>query len=83
LVDFTTVLKEYTTSIFNTEGYAKAALLCAGFLFSYLLNLKAEVEHSSKTVANFYKTVRFEVFMAVTMKNGVFWDVTPCGFCKN
>jgi hypothetical protein len=26
--------------------------------------------------------VRFEVFMAVTMKNGVFWDVTPCGSCK-
>jgi hypothetical protein len=25
----------------------------------------------------------FEVFMAVTMKNGVFWDVTPCGTCKN
>jgi hypothetical protein len=22
--------------------------------------------------------VRFEVFMAVTMKNGVFWDVTQC-----
>jgi hypothetical protein len=27
--------------------------------------------------------VRFEVFTAVTMKNGVFWDVTPCGSCKN
>jgi hypothetical protein len=27
--------------------------------------------------------VRFEVFAAVTMKNGVFWDVTPCGSCKN
>jgi hypothetical protein len=27
--------------------------------------------------------VRFEVFLAVTMKNGVFWDVTPCGSCKN
>jgi hypothetical protein len=26
--------------------------------------------------------VRFEVFMAVTMKNGVLW-VTPCGSCKN
>jgi hypothetical protein len=26
---------------------------------------------------------RFEVFMAVTMKNAVFWDVTPCGSCKN
>jgi hypothetical protein len=21
--------------------------------------------------------------MGVTMKNGVFWDVTPCGSCKN
>jgi hypothetical protein len=27
--------------------------------------------------------VRFEVFTAVTMKNGVFWDVTSCGSCKN
>jgi hypothetical protein len=27
--------------------------------------------------------VRFEVITAVTMKNGVFWDVTACGSCKN
>jgi hypothetical protein len=27
--------------------------------------------------------VRFEVFTAVTMKNGVFWYVTPCGSCKS
>jgi hypothetical protein len=27
--------------------------------------------------------VRFEVFTAVTMKNGVFLVVTPCGSCKN
>jgi hypothetical protein len=27
--------------------------------------------------------VRFRVFMAVTMKNAVFWDVTLCGSCKN
>jgi hypothetical protein len=27
--------------------------------------------------------VRFEVFTAVTMKNGIFWVVTPCGSCKN
>jgi hypothetical protein len=27
--------------------------------------------------------VRFEVFTTVTMKNGAFWDVTPCGSCKN
>jgi hypothetical protein len=27
--------------------------------------------------------VRFEVFTALAMKNGVFWDVTPYGSCKN
>jgi hypothetical protein len=27
--------------------------------------------------------VRFEVVTEVTMNNGVFWDVTPCGSCKN
>jgi hypothetical protein len=27
--------------------------------------------------------VRFEVFTAVTMKKGAFWDVTPCGSSKN
>jgi hypothetical protein len=26
--------------------------------------------------------LRFEVFTTVTMKNGVFWDVAPCGSCK-
>jgi hypothetical protein len=29
------------------------------------------------------RVVRFEVFTAVTMKNDVFWNVTPCGSCKN
>jgi hypothetical protein len=27
--------------------------------------------------------VRFEVFTALTKKNAVFWDVTPCGSCRN
>jgi hypothetical protein len=27
--------------------------------------------------------VRFEGFTAVTVKNRVFWDVTPCGSCEN
>jgi hypothetical protein len=33
--------------------------------------------------AGLNKDVTFEVFTAVTMKNCVFWDVTPCGSCKN
>jgi hypothetical protein len=28
------------------------------------------------------KSTRFEVFVVVTMKKVVFWDVTPCGSCK-
>jgi hypothetical protein len=27
--------------------------------------------------------VRLEIFMAVTMKNAIFWDDTPCGSSKN
>jgi hypothetical protein len=30
-----------------------------------------------------FRPVRFEVFTVVTMKNAIFWDVTPCGSCKN
>jgi hypothetical protein len=26
---------------------------------------------------------KFEVFMAVTVKNDVLWGVIPCGSCKN
>jgi hypothetical protein len=32
--------------------------------------------HPSEKTPTF---VRFEVFTAVSMKNVVFWDVTPCG----
>jgi hypothetical protein len=34
-------------------------------------------------VLNNVNSVRFEVFTSVTMKNAIFWDVTPCGSCKN
>jgi hypothetical protein len=39
------------------------------------------IQHT-KIMENSIIDVRFEVFTAVTMKNGVFWDVTPCGSCK-
>jgi hypothetical protein len=32
---------------------------------------------------NNLKYVRFEAFAVLTMKNAVFWDVTPCGSSKN
>jgi hypothetical protein len=43
--------------------------------------------HKESVVAKFQildrqHSVRFEVFTAVTMKNAVFWDITPCGSCN-
>jgi hypothetical protein len=35
------------------------------------------------TILHCLSFVRFEVFTVVNMKNSGFWDVTPCGFCKN
>jgi hypothetical protein len=32
---------------------------------------------------NINMLVGYEVSTAVTMKNALFWDVTPCGSCKN
>jgi hypothetical protein len=48
-------------------------------IFSRIGRLSQE----SVQVRGWYERVRFFVFTAVTMKNGVFWDVTQCGSCKN
>jgi hypothetical protein len=42
--------------------------------------LCSSLNYHVKTTCDF---VRSEVFTAVTMKNCVFWDVSPCGSCKN
>jgi hypothetical protein len=34
-------------------------------------------------VQNYDNYIRFGIFMAVTMTNAVFWDITPCGSCEN
>jgi hypothetical protein len=39
--------------------------------------------HSNRREKRKILYIRFEVFTAVTMKNGAFWDVTACGSCKN
>jgi hypothetical protein len=55
--------------------------------FLAMLDMKMEVKirenkmNSSHGVESIH--VRFEVFTAVNMKNGVFWDVTQWDSCKN
>jgi hypothetical protein len=43
----------------------------------------AQDRYRWRDLVNSIMNVRFEVFTAVTMKNGVFLDVTPSGSCKN
>jgi hypothetical protein len=44
---------------------------------------KRDMFMDAPTIGTYSMYIRFEVFTAVTMKNGVFLDVTPCGCCKN
>jgi hypothetical protein len=46
------------------------------------LQVKKYTKKLIPQIANRLIVVRFEVFMAVTMKNVVFWDVTPCRSCE-
>jgi hypothetical protein len=43
----------------------------------------ANLQHLVASAMNTDCYVRFDVFSAVTMKNGVFWNITLCGSCKN
>jgi hypothetical protein len=47
------------------------------------LDIETRFVPNRNTLRHRYRPVRFEVFTAVTMKNVVFWDVTPYGSCKN
>jgi hypothetical protein len=50
-------------------------------IYQLLKFLQRDVESSG--VSRLEGVVKFEVFTAETMKNDVFWDVTPRGSCKN
>jgi hypothetical protein len=43
----------------------------------------SQILNETALINDFMSLVRFEEFIAVTMKNSVFWDVTPCDSCKD
>jgi hypothetical protein len=61
-------MKPGRNRLHESEAFLEAASRSATPKYNILLNVKF---------------ARFEVFTAVTMKNGAFWDVTPRGSCKN
>jgi cytidine deaminase len=50
------------------------------FKGTFCLHQQGEKNQRARNRVNI---VRFDVFTAVTMMNGVFWDVTPCGSCTD
>jgi hypothetical protein len=75
---------QYATSCHH-QVYDKKIKDSANLVLVFCVHMKVAVlwHEMSYASPDIYQNVRFEVFTAVTMKNGVFWDVTPCGSCKN
>jgi hypothetical protein len=86
-----------TTAAYKTSLCRKFKFIYCGVYTTYILILMQITGLSNrkdKSIRTFLHPlqpavwakiylVRFEVCTAVTMKNGVFWDVTPFGSCKN
>jgi hypothetical protein len=52
-------------------------------MYSIVIIILIYYRYTSTDLTNKLSYERFEIFTAVTMKNNVFWDVTPYGSCKN
>jgi hypothetical protein len=80
----------FVSSLFSLiigEAYWVRCFMRRGLQFQSEAEARLHVRHSHclsrAAVVSSSCIVRFEDFTAVTMKNGVFWDVTPRGSCKN
>jgi hypothetical protein len=61
--------------------YADSKMISGAFIF--FPNIRRDCQAWELNKETKIRGVRFEVFTAVTMKNGVLWDVTPRRSCKN
>jgi hypothetical protein len=61
----------------------KLCMLCTSSMDMHLSVMGESICSMSRIAKWKVKIVRFEVFTAMTVKSGVFWDVRPCGSCKN
>jgi hypothetical protein len=52
-------------------------------LIRWLLTTNIPSKLKTQKCWTLFIVVRFEAFMAMTMKYAIFWDVTACGSCKN
>jgi hypothetical protein len=74
----------YLKSIAMQVMWCTLTVLTCFNIYIFLRGLTIMIQHRNYLISVHLKDdVRFEVFTVVTMKNGVFWDVMPCGSCKN
>jgi hypothetical protein len=65
-------------TVVSINSHNPSSLLSQGRYIVDHTNLTSNFEHSTFLVTSCLVTDSH-----LTMKNGVFWDVTPCGSCKN
>jgi hypothetical protein len=66
-----------------SEKLRKGIEECCLLGYKNPVNASQEIYYISTTGPSWLILCKFEGFIAVTMKNAVFWDVTLCGCCKN
>jgi hypothetical protein len=81
---FTDALCKIGALLFHVDCTAEANVYCVAQYDQFPSHSRPH-QYSEKLGTQKLSTtfVRFDVLTAVTMKNGVFWDVKPCGSCKN
>jgi hypothetical protein len=78
-------LNQSQFSLFSGQEKCRDSKFCDKFIIVLYVSVNKIYSYvrDFNVITNNPSDVRLEVFTAVTMKNGVFWDVTPCGSCKN
>jgi hypothetical protein len=73
----------YRILLFSLQMETDRKQLSTPCLFCWRHSFYQKYLNTSNAHYNQLKELRFEVVMAVTMKNAVFWDVKPYGSCKD
>jgi hypothetical protein len=74
---------------FNYSGFEPATFWLVAQSLNHLFRLYSRViisrlvDLSPSKILSLWLSTHFVQPNTVALKNGVFWDVTPCGSCKN